>query len=155
MYINYLECFITLWGGGNMLCAYHKPIKFEHMRFCHLELILLIILFLGGMFSQIISSFIKILYCLSFGLSFRKRILVRVGQIHIVISYWGNRLVQVIAIIVFPWLGISRISICAWFLFHIFYPMPLWSLSWILVIYATGNNSNKSRVFASWYACMW
>jgi hypothetical protein len=41
-----------------MLCAYHKPKKCEHLRYCHLELILLIILFLGGIFAQI-GSFIS------------------------------------------------------------------------------------------------
>ena len=35
-----------------MFCTYHKPRKCEHMRLCHLELMLLIILFLGGMFAQ-------------------------------------------------------------------------------------------------------
>jgi len=42
-----------------MFCTYHKPRKCEHMRLCHLELILLIISFLGGMFAQTSSTFIK------------------------------------------------------------------------------------------------
>ena len=42
---------ITLWGS-NKLCAYYKPRKCEYLRYCHLVLILLIILFLGGMFAQ-------------------------------------------------------------------------------------------------------
>ena len=42
-----------------MFCTYHKPRKCEHMRLCHLELMLLIILFLGGMFAQTSSTSIK------------------------------------------------------------------------------------------------
>ena len=38
---------ITLWGS-NALCTYYKPIKCEHPRYCHLELILETILFLCG-----------------------------------------------------------------------------------------------------------
>ena len=39
---------ITLWGS-NMLCVYYKPRKCVYLRYCHLELIFQIILFLGGM----------------------------------------------------------------------------------------------------------
>jgi hypothetical protein len=46
--------FIILWGS-NILCAYYKPRKCEHLRYCHLELILEIILFLCGMVAQTIS----------------------------------------------------------------------------------------------------
>ena len=65
--------FITLWGS-NMPCAYSKPRKCEHVRYCHLELILKIILFLCGMFAHT-SSFLFnnflliiswILFCESF-----------------------------------------------------------------------------------------
>ena len=52
------EMNITLWGS-NMLFAYYNPRKCENMRLCHLELILLIILFLGGMFAQTSSTIIK------------------------------------------------------------------------------------------------
>ena len=59
MSINFSSCFclplalkkiwfITLWGS-NKLCAYYKPRKCEHVRFCHLELMLSIILLLCGM----------------------------------------------------------------------------------------------------------
>ena len=39
-----------------MLYAYYKPRKCEHLRFCHLELILKIILFLCGMLAQTSSN---------------------------------------------------------------------------------------------------
>ena len=88
------QMIITLWGS-NMLFVYYNPRKCENMRLCHLELILLIILFLGGMLTR--SPFIKKLILLI--------ILVFVWvrnswcgfpQIHISISYLGNRLLQVI-----------------------------------------------------------
>ena len=90
------EMNITLWGS-NMLLVYYNPRKCEHMRYCHLELIFLIILFLGGMFAQTRSPFIKKLILLI--------ILVFVWvrnswcgfpQIHFSISYLGNRLLKVI-----------------------------------------------------------
>ena len=43
-----IKWIITLWGS-NKLCAYYNPRKCEHVRYCHLELILSIILFLCGM----------------------------------------------------------------------------------------------------------
>ena len=58
--------YITLWGSS-MLCAYYKPRKCEHVRFCHLELILEIILFLCGMFAHTSSLLFKISFCLSLG----------------------------------------------------------------------------------------
>ena len=54
---------ITLWGS-NKLCAYYKPRKCEHMRFCHLELILLVILFLCGMLLKQVSIYLNA-FCLS------------------------------------------------------------------------------------------
>ena len=83
-----------------MFCTYHKPRKCEHMRLCHLELMLLIILFLGGMFAQTSSIPNKIFYYSPCGLLFEYEILGAVfPQIHISISYLGHRLLQVILII--------------------------------------------------------
>lgn len=93
------EMNITLWGSY-MLVAYHKPKKCEHMRYCHLELILLIILFLGGMLAQTRSYFIKSFYCSSYWSLFEWEILgAAFPQIHISISYLGDRLLHVIPII--------------------------------------------------------
>ena len=69
MSINFLSCFclplalkkiwiITLWGS-NKLCAYYKPRKCEHVRYCHLELIFFIILFLCGMFLKQVPYLLK------------------------------------------------------------------------------------------------
>ena len=49
---------ITLWGS-NKLCAYYNPRKCEHVRYCHLELILLIILFLCGMLLKQVPYLLK------------------------------------------------------------------------------------------------
>ena len=49
---------ITLWGS-NKLCAYYKPRKCEHVRYCHLELIFFIILFLCGMLLKQVPFLVK------------------------------------------------------------------------------------------------
>ena len=93
------QMYITLWGS-NMLFVYYKPRKCEHMRYCHLELILLITLFLGGMFAQTRSTFIKELFIAHLiGLVWVRNSWCGFPQIHISISYLGNRLLQVILII--------------------------------------------------------
>jgi hypothetical protein len=38
-----------------MLCAYYKPRECVHLRYCHLDLILQFILFLGGMLALQVS----------------------------------------------------------------------------------------------------
>ena len=87
--------------GSNMFCTYHKPRKCEHMRLCHLELILLIISFLGGMFAQTSSTFIKkLLLLILWVLVWVRNSWCSFPQIHISISYLGHRLLQVIIIIV-------------------------------------------------------
>ena len=88
------EMNITLWGS-NMLCAYHKPRKCEHMRYCHLELILLIILSLGGMLAQTRSTFIGHLLVFVWV----RNSWAAPPQIHISISYLGDRLLHVTLII--------------------------------------------------------
>ena len=71
------QMYITLWGS-NMLFVYYNPRKCEHMRYCHLELIFLIMLFLGGMFSQTSSTFIKEIFIVHLiGLCLSKKFLVR------------------------------------------------------------------------------
>jgi hypothetical protein len=69
-----------------MPCAYHKPRKCKHLRYCHLELILLIILFLGGMFSQTSSSFLKDFVAHFFGLGLSRNSWCGFTQIYASIS---------------------------------------------------------------------
>jgi hypothetical protein len=80
-----------------MLCVYYKPRKCEHVRYCHLELILEIISYLCGMFAQTSSNcfivYLMDLICKKFswcGLS---------SNIFLYISHVGNRLLHVLLII--------------------------------------------------------
>ena len=100
-----------------MFCTYHKPRKCEHMRYCHLELIFLIILFLGGMFAQTSSTFIKkLLLLILWVLVWVRNSWCGFPQIHISISYLGNRLLQVIQSLmcVIVWLveAIKNLYLC-------------------------------------------
>jgi hypothetical protein len=69
-----------------MPCAYHKPKKCEHLRYCHLELILLIILFLGGMFPQTSSIFLRKIIAHFFGIGLSKNSWCSFTQIYFSIS---------------------------------------------------------------------
>ena len=53
-----------------MLCAYYKPRKCVHLRYCHLVLILQIILFLGSMLA------LQVAICFLFGVKMMSDILV-------------------------------------------------------------------------------
>ena len=60
-----IKWFITLWGS-NKQCAYYNPIKMWTFEVCHLELIVYIIHFLCGMFSQTSSNFLFVILWLLF-----------------------------------------------------------------------------------------
>jgi hypothetical protein len=79
-----------------MLCAYYKPRKCEYMRYCHLKLILEIILYLCGMLAQT-SSNCSIDYLVD--LVCERLSWCGVPQIYSYISYVGNRLLHVILVI--------------------------------------------------------
>ena len=69
LYLDFLPLvkywFITLWGS-NMLCEYYKPRKCEHVRSCHLEFILSIILLLCGMLLKQVPYLLKCVLSLFF-----------------------------------------------------------------------------------------
>jgi len=79
-----------------MLYAYYKPRKCEHMRYCHLELILEIILLLCGMVAQTISI---CLFGYLLDLVCERLCWCGFPQIYSYISYVGNRLLHVILVI--------------------------------------------------------
>ena len=92
----------TLWGS-NKLCAYYKPRKCEHVRYCHLELIFSIILFLCGMLLKQVPIWLNDLTCSIFGSCLWRMFLVWFS--HNIFTYisLGNRLLQATLCSGFAW----------------------------------------------------
>lgn len=78
---------ITLWGS-KMLCAYYKPRKCEHVRYCRLELILSIILFLCGMFLKQVPYLLKCFCLSSFGILFLAKDLFGLTPFCLPCTFW-------------------------------------------------------------------
>ena len=100
-----------------MLCAYYKPRKCEHVRFCHLELILLIILFLCGMLLKQVPYLLKMLLLLLIWILFVMEVLGMVFPKYVLIYLFGKpycfKLLLCIALRdCVNYLKLSRISIC-------------------------------------------
>ena len=137
------ECFITLWGS-NKLCAYYKPRQCEHVRYCHLELIVLIILFLCGMFLKQVPICLNVFTYSHFGSCLWWMFLVRFSSNMFSYISLENRLLQSTLCSCFAlsreYLKLSRTFIYISIALKS-YPSPcaywLWRWSWISIQYTT------------------
>ena len=138
-----IKWIITLWGS-NKLCAYYNPRKCEHVRYCHLELILLIILFLCGMFLKQVPFCLNVFTYSHFGSCLWWMFLVRFSSNMFSYISLENRLLQSTLCSCFAlsreYLKLSRTFIYISIALKS-YPSPcaycLWRWSWISIQYTT------------------